>query len=93
MGLTLVMDQKKLLGIITDGDLRRAFGKEGEVAHLLASQMMTPDPLTVKGNTRFAEAEAYMQQKEVRALVVVDAAEETIGVLQIYDMKNEAPSA
>lgn len=89
MGLTLVMDGQDLRGIITDGDLRRAFEAQEDVNQLTAAQMMSPCPLTIDQHMRFAEAEAYMRDEEVRALVVQDEEGQTIGVLQIYDIKNE----
>lgn len=89
MGLTLVMDGQALHGIITDGDLRRAFEAQDDVNQLTARQMMSARPLTIDQHMRFAEAEAYMRDKEVRALVVQDDEGQTVGVLQIYDIKNE----
>ena len=93
MGLTLVMDQQHLLGIITDGDLRRAFEVQDDVKHLKASQMMSPEPLTIDQNVRFADAEAYMREKKVGALVVMNQKGMTVGILQIYDLKPAAPAA
>lgn len=92
MGLTLVTEQGDLRGIITDGDLRRAFEAQDDVKGLRAEQMMSPRPLTVQGNTRFAEAEAFMREKEVGALVVTDEAGATVGILQIFDLKSDKPS-
>lgn len=92
MGLTLVMDEHALHGIITDGDLRRAFEAQDDVKRLNARQMMSPCPLTIDQHMRFAEAEAYMRDKEVGALVVQDENGQTVGVLQIYDLKNEESS-
>ena len=92
MGLTLVMDEQALHGIITDGDLRRAFEAQDDVKQLNAGQMMSPCPLTIDQHMRFAEAEAYMRDKEVGALVVQDENGQTVGVLQIYDLKNEESS-
>ena len=92
MGLTLVMDQQELCGIITDGDVRRAFDAQDDVRHLRAVQMMSPNPLKVDPQLWFAEAEAYMQEKKVGALVVIDANNRPIGVLQIYGLKSEFPA-
>lgn len=93
LGLTLVMDEAQTLrGIITDGDLRRAFEAQDEVKQLTAAQMMTADPLTIAPDVRFAEAERYMREKEVSALVVQDDAGKTVGVLQIYSLKPAAPA-
>ena len=92
MGLTLVMEQQELRGIITDGDLRRAFEAQDDVKSLKAAQMMSPNPLTIDPLTRFAEAEAYMREKKVGALVVKNVDGKAVGVLQIYGLKQTEPA-
>ncbi|MEG1767107.1 MAG: KpsF/GutQ family sugar-phosphate isomerase [Comamonas sp.] len=90
LGLTLVMEQQELKGIITDGDLRRAFEAQGDTKLLRAAEMMSSNPLTIAPDTRFSDAEAYMREKEVGALVVQSAQGIVVGVLQIYGLKQEA---
>ena len=92
MGLTLVMENAVLRGIITDGDMRRAFESYSDVNALKAEQMMSVNPLTIAAQTRVAEAEAFMLEKEVGALVVQDAEGKTVGVLQIYGLKDAGPA-
>lgn len=87
LGLTLVMEQQALRGIITDGDLRRAFEVQDDPKLLRAAEMMSSNPLTIAPDTRFSEAEAYMREKEVGALVVTGADGIVIGVLQIFGLK------
>lgn len=91
MGLTLVMEGDVLRGIITDGDLRRAFEAQDDAKQLRAAQMMSPNPLTIASDIRFAEAEAFMREKKVGALVVQSTEGKTVGVLQIYGLKTEKP--
>lgn len=91
LGLTLVMDDEVLCGIITDGDVRRAFDVYEDVKSLHAEKIMTANPLTINADTRFADAESYMREKKVSALVVQDTAGKTVGVLQIFGLKNESP--
>lgn len=91
LGLTLVMDDEVLCGIITDGDVRRAFDTYEDVKSLHAEKIMTANPLTINADTRFADAESYMREKKVSALVVQDTAGKTVGVLQIFGLKNESP--
>jgi arabinose-5-phosphate isomerase len=93
MGLTLVMDGEVLRGIITDGDLRRAFGAQDDVKLLSAQQMMSSNPLTIGEEVRFAEAEAFMREKEVGALIVKNGGGQVTGVLQIYGLKGESSPA
>lgn len=91
LGLTLVMDDEVLCGIITDGDVRRAFDTYEDVKSLHAEKIMTANPLTITADTRFADAESYMRENKVNALVVQDTAGKTVGVLQIFGLKNESP--
>lgn len=91
LGLTLVMDDEVLCGIITDGDVRRAFDVYEDVKSLHAGKIMAANPLTINADTRFADAESYMREKKVSALVVQDTAGKTVGVLQIFGLKNESP--
>ena len=86
------MENAVLRGIITDGDLRRAFESYSDVNALKAEQMMSVNPLTIAAQTRVAEAEAFMLEKEVGALVVQDAEGKTVGVLQIYGLKDAGPA-
>lgn len=90
LGLTLVMDDEVLCGIITDGDVRRAFDTYEDVKSLHAEKIMTANPLTITADTRFADAESYMREKKVSALVVQDTAGKTVGVLQIFGLKTKA---
>lgn len=93
MGLTLVMDGSELRGIITDGDLRRAFEAQDDVKLLRAQEMMSLRPLTIEQGVRFAEAEVFMREQEVGALVVVDGTESVVGVLQIYGLKGDGQTS
>ncbi|MGE8398030.1 MAG: KpsF/GutQ family sugar-phosphate isomerase [Comamonas sp.] len=91
LGLALVMEGDALRGIITDGDVRRAFEVQDDVKALIAEQIMSANPLTIAAETRFAEAETYMREKHVSALVVQDSQGKTVGVLQIFSLKTDAP--
>jgi arabinose-5-phosphate isomerase len=86
LGLALVMDNDKLVGIVTDGDLRRALlGNPGVVNERVAS-FMTASPHTVKANAQLSEAEAYMLDHKIRALLVTaEESDEVVGVVEIFD--------
>lgn len=89
LGLTLIMERHELKGIITDGDLRRAFEAQEDPKFLQAAQMMSSNPLTIAPDTRFSDAEGYMREQEVGALVVQSAEGVVVGILQIYGLKQE----
>ena len=90
LGLTLVMEGPELKGIITDGDLRRAFEAHDDPKLVRAAYMMSSNPLTIAPDTRFSDAEAYMREQEVGALVVKNAEGQVVGILQIYGLKQES---
>lgn len=86
LGLVMVMDGSDLLGIITDGDIRRAFDKAEDPMRLSAADVMTADPVTIAMNERFAAADDRMREAKINSLIVKDPQGMVVGVLQIYDM-------
>ncbi len=93
LGMTMVMDGADLQGVITDGDVRRAFDRETEVKLLRARDIMSSHPKTVRPDMRFADAEDEMRSGKINSLVVTDDSGKVLGVLQIYDMVADEPSA
>lgn len=86
LGLALVMDNEKLIGIVTDGDLRRALLGNPGVVNEIVEAFMTSNPHTVKASAQLSEAEAYMQDHKIRALpVTADGSGEVVGVVEIFD--------
>src|SRR5437667_49768 len=90
LGMTCVIDgdEETLLGIITDGDLRRRMERGGEILDLHAADVMTTRPVTVARTTLAAEALNMMEQRKITSLIVVDPGEpaRVAGVLQIHDL-------
>jgi arabinose-5-phosphate isomerase len=74
LGLALCLDNNQILGIITDGDLRRALERSGdnEFFKLCAEDIMTKNPKSVNGNQSVLEAEELMNQFKITALVVLE---------------------
>ncbi|MBD5772366.1 KpsF/GutQ family sugar-phosphate isomerase [Marinomonas colpomeniae] len=86
MGVVLIQDEDKLLGIFTDGDLRRAMLKESEgMIHKTMAALMTPNPKTINENTMIVQAEEQMLHDKITLLIVVDDAQNVSGILEIYD--------
>lgn len=85
LGLVLVMEDDELRGIITDGDVRRAFDRYENITSVTAGMIMTRTPKTIAEDRRFAEAEQDMLEKKISSLVVTGADGRVTGVLQIYD--------
>ena len=89
LGLVLVMEDDKLCGIITDGDVRRAFDRFEDITAVTADMIMTRTPKTIADDSRFAEAEQDMLNKKINSLVVTNAEGKEVGVLQIYDVNRK----
>ncbi len=91
LGLALVMQEDKLLGLITDGDVRRAFDSDLDYKAITASQIMTTKPKSVLPDERFSDAEALVRSQKVNALVVKSPEGKVIGILQIHDLIADEP--
>jgi arabinose-5-phosphate isomerase len=87
LGMTTVVDGEKLVGVISDGDLRRLLERYGkEVFDLTASQCMTRSPKVI-GPDGFAIAGLdIMERKKITALPVVDETGNLLGVLHLHDL-------
>lgn len=85
LGLTVVMEDGRLAGIFTDGDLRRAIERDAAALSQPVGSFMTSAPITVKADARLSDAEALMRDSNVRALIVVNDQGQVAGVLDIFD--------
>ncbi|MEP0071642.1 MAG: KpsF/GutQ family sugar-phosphate isomerase [Marinomonas sp.] len=86
MGVVLIQDEGELLGIFTDGDLRRAMLTESEgMMQKTMVDLMTPNPKTINENVMIVEAEEQMLRDKITLLIVVDDAQNVSGILEIYD--------
>lgn len=82
LGVAIVMDSEKLCGIITDGDIRRAFTKQGaKCLRLHAQDIMTTSPKTVQADTYLAEAEETMRKLKIHSLLVLDG-DKLVGLVE-----------
>jgi len=88
LGLAAVTEAGgKLLGIITDGDLRRVMQKRQEnVLALTAADCMTKNPVTLARNELAASALRVMEERKITSLLIVDPAGKLEGVLHIHDL-------
>ncbi len=88
LGMTTVADSDSgLLGIITDGDLRRGLEKWGEeFFSFRAEDAMTPRPKTITKNTLAAKAVALMEQYSITVLIVADEENNIEGVVHLHDL-------
>jgi arabinose-5-phosphate isomerase len=88
LGMTTVVDDEgRLLGLISDGDLRRQMVQHGyELLDRTAGQCMTPHPLTIARAQLATAALAVMEQKKVTSLPVVDGRGVVEGVVHLHDL-------
>ncbi|AUZ60636.1 Arabinose 4-phosphate isomerase [Pseudomonas sp. XWY-1] len=85
LGLTIVMDGDKLVGIVTDGDLRRALLADERTIHSVVSEFMTGNPHTIQQDAQLSVAESYMLDNKIRALAVTNESGVLVGVVEIFD--------
>jgi arabinose-5-phosphate isomerase len=93
LGITTVQDaERKLLGLISDGDLRRQMGLHGyTLLDRRASECMTVDPVVIGPRALATEALALMESRKITALVVADVQSVVAGVVHLHDLwKTEA---
>lgn len=87
LGITTVVDGEKLLGIISDGDLRRLLERSGKDAlDLLAGECMTRNPKTICSKEFAATALAIMEERKITSLVVVDKNGNLQGIVHLHDL-------
>ncbi len=85
LGLALVGKADNLVGVITDGDLRRLLVKRVDIAVTAVSDAASPMPLTIGPDEMMDAAEAKMLESRVQCLVVVNDAGHVDGVIQVFE--------
>jgi arabinose-5-phosphate isomerase len=83
LGCLGIVDKGVLVGMITDGDLRRHMGPK--LMETLTSDIMTPNPITFSPDTLAAKALSRMQDREITNAFVVSKTGEPLGVIHIHD--------
>jgi arabinose-5-phosphate isomerase len=87
LGVTTVVDGETLVGVISDGDLRRLLEKRGkDVLDLSAGECMTKNPRTIYGQEFAATALALMEEKKITSLVVIDNDRTLLGIVHLHDL-------
>jgi len=88
LGVTAVVENNKVIGIITDGDIRRMLNDRDSFADLTAKDIMTKNPKTIKSTDMVVDALNILEDFSITQLVVVDH-EEYKGVLHLHDILKE----
>ena len=88
LGVTAVIENDKVIGIITDGDIRRMLNKTETIAGLTAKDIMTINPKTIKSTDMVVDAFNILEDFSITQLVVVDNGEYK-GVIHLHDILKE----
>jgi arabinose-5-phosphate isomerase len=87
LGMTCVVEAGgRLVGVFTDGDLRRLMTRQSDVLSLRAGQVMTPDPITIDRQLLAVEALKIMETHKITSVVVVDGGRRVEGVVHLHDL-------
>jgi arabinose-5-phosphate isomerase len=87
LGVTTVVEDGRVVGIVSDGDLRRLLERRGKnVLDLTAGECMTHNPKAISAEMFAAEALDILEQKKITSLVVVDADGKLEGIVHLHDL-------
>ena len=88
LGCVCIVENSKLMGIITDGDVRRTLQKNDEIKDLKAVDLMTSHPVTTNGEMLLGEALSIMESREsqISVLPVIDGNNNLCGVIRLHDI-------
>ena len=89
LGVTAVLENEKIVGIITDGDLRRMLSKTTDINHLTAKDIMGENPKTVQEDAMAIEALEKLETNSITQILVVNAQEKYVGVVHLHDLIKE----
>ncbi len=88
LGVTAVIDNNKVIGIITDGDIRRMLNANDTFTHLTAKDIMTKNPKHIGSDILVSEALSVLENNAITQLVVLDNGEYK-GILHLHDILKE----
>ena len=88
LGVTAVVENNKVIGIITDGDIRRMLNDRDSIAGITAKDIMTKNPKYIASSLLVAEALDILENNKITQLVVLDH-EEYKGILHLHDILKE----
>ncbi len=88
LGVTAVMEGANLIGVITDGDLRRMLKNNNEIGHLTAKDIMTLSPKTIENDALAVEAMKVLESNDISQIIALDHGKYA-GVVHIHNLVKE----
>ena len=92
LGATVVVKEDKVIGIITDGDIRRMIEKTKDLTNVKAQDIMGNNPLSLPLGALASEAMRIVKEKNIMHLVIVDEQNKYVGIIHLHDLINEGIS-
>jgi len=89
LGVTAVLENNTLVGIITDGDIRRMLSKTTDINNLLAENIMGKSPKTIHKDAMAVEALEKLENNNITQILVVDDYNNYVGVVHLHDLIKE----
>ncbi|AQS93247.1 D-arabinose 5-phosphate isomerase [Polaribacter sp. BM10] len=89
LGVTAVLENETLVGIITDGDIRRMLSKTTDINHFTAKDIMGKSPKTVLENAMAIEALDKLENNSITQILVINDKNEYVGVVHLHDLIKE----
>ena len=89
LGVTAVVNESTIVGIITDGDIRRMLNKTSNINHLTAKDIMGKKPKTISKNAMAIEALEALENNNITQILVVDNFNNYVGVVHLHDLIKE----
>lgn len=88
LGATAVIDNNNLVGVITDGDLRRMLQKTDETKNITSKDIMTENPKTIDANTLVVNAFSIMKKNNITQMLVTEN-NKYVGIIHLHDILKE----
>ncbi|WP_156291280.1 KpsF/GutQ family sugar-phosphate isomerase [Oceanobacillus salinisoli] len=87
-GVSIVSEEGKLVGILTDGDIRRALAVSNKVFDKYVAELFSPSPIYIRQGALAKDAILLMENNQVNVLPVVDLAHRPVAMIQVRDLMN-----
>ena len=88
-GATAVISNNEIIGIITDGDIRRVLEKKADIYNLKASDIMSSNPKVININSRAIDSLNIMKENNISQLLVLDNSKKYVGIVHFLDLIKE----